>query len=173
MLAITLILDIYLAFTIIYAANNKKDWVYMECEPNLELITYNPCKMTYTKEQVKEKIDNLLNPWGFIYIESNFNKNDILAYTIIPARIVVIKPNLTVDDYAWAYTHELIHLLEFVGNERYTNYKTFVTLYESGDKQLMALAERYAYFDMQNKIHLDYSCWYYIKEYLLEKQVLS
>lgn len=142
-----------------------KEFVYRECE-----YTYNyyASETTYTREECKQKICNMFNNPFHFYSEISFG-DGTLGETRQLLCWVCIEKNCCIDDYIFTYTHELIHLTENVSNERYTNYKTFIKLYESGDKQFKAVAERYLYWDLSGTYAKEYTCGYYIVQYLEHK----
>ena len=87
--------------------------------------------------------------------------------SIILFRKVEININLGIEDYVITYTHELTHLKYLTENETWVSYKTFKTLYESGNTELKYIALNYANKVLQgNWQGTEYDCGYYILKYL-------
>lgn len=130
---------------------------------------YNSLDITYTRAEAKRKIDALFgNPFHF-YSEKKF-AGITLGETWLMFDWIRMSSDCSIDDYIFSYAHELVHLTERVANERYTNYKAFIKLYESGDEQFKAVAERYLYWDLRGCSLESYTCGYYILEYLNSKE---
>ena len=66
-------------------------------------------------------------------------------------------------------THELVHLSYFTANERFTCFKAFQILYESGNNYFKNIALAYANNDFKGITSLEYSCAGYIEDYLKSK----
>lgn len=140
----------------------KREYVYNPCSAT---YYYNDTKITYTRESAKTAILSLFKHPLHIYAEGKL-KGQRLGETRLFLRYIKMSTDCGVEDYIFAFTHELVHLTENVANERYTNFKAFVVLYESGDEQFKAVAERYLYSDLQGWTKKDYACGYYIMKYL-------
>lgn len=165
------VINVYIDSVFIYSNINKSNWGYVK-EDCIEL-NIKSYKVTYTKEEAKIEIEKIIKPKLYMYLEKDFDKNIAnAAITYLVPRIIIVKPNIHIKDYILSYTHELVHLNELVTNERYTNFRTFVILYESGNEQFKNIALEYAYLDMKGRVTPEYSCWYYIKQYLVEASVI-
>lgn len=89
--------------------------------------------------------------------------------SVILFRKVEINTNLSIEDYIVTYTHELTHLKYCTLNETWVSYKTFKTLYESGNAELRYVALNYANEVLSGSWQgTDYDCGYYILKYLAQ-----
>lgn len=90
--------------------------------------------------------------------------------SVILYRKVEINTNLPIEDYVITYTHELTHLKYCTLNETWVSYKTFKTLYESGNAELRYVALNYANEVLAGGYEgTDYDCGWYILKYLINK----
>lgn len=118
------------------------------------------------KWEYKALINELFNT-PHIYIENNIKKQNVDGFAIPFIRVIVVEPNLSNVDYAYALAHEFVHVKYQTGNETWTSYKAFVELYESGSSALKYVALRYAVRQLQGcYADTEYDCSYYIFEYL-------
>lgn len=70
------------------------------------------------------------------------------------------------NNLVWTYTHEIMHKKLFSLNERFVEFETFKTLYESGIKYFQDVALWRA--SIMRKGDKEYDCTWYILEYLKE-----
>lgn len=160
--------------TLVYMVSSA---VYVYCFNNLEVKSYNqvslniqPMEYTLTKDEVRELIKDLYNTPHF-YKETDNLASNRGAENYIFFRYVKVRKDVSIQDYAIYYAHELTHLKFMYGDETMTVFKTFVMLYESGNEQLKHMA----LVDAQNIINggyrgTEYDCGFYILSYLNEKQ---
>ena len=85
--------------------------------------------------------------------------------------IVTLDNDLTGWDMLYVLTHELCHIKYYTADETFTEYMTFVELYESENEFMhnrgdWIIREQVYY---KRKINTEYDCAYYIIEYLKEK----
>ena len=144
----------------VYAMTDMKVMNYDRFHVQVEEIEY-----SLTKKEAKQLVKDLYNT-PHIYIEtSNINEYSY-ANSFIMARVVRIKPNLSILDYVFSYAHELTHIKYQTADETYTMFKTFTTLYESGNEELQNIALRYAQNIIEGGyLDTEYDCGYYILEY--------
>ena len=159
--AVTLFLVITSQNVLVFCQNDMQVKQYKIENLKIEQMEY-----TLTKAEIKNIVSNLYNT-PHVYIETNDLPSYQNGISHIVARIVKIKSNLSPLEYAMAYAHELTHVKYQVADETYTMYKTFTTLYESGNKELQNMALK----DAQSVIYggygrSEYDCGYQILEYL-------
>ena len=162
---ITLLVLIVLNCTLIFRIKFSHNWKPKSYE-RIELEQPTDIAKNVRKSDLKRLVDKLVNI-PHLYTEKGKRMQN-WGYSQIMFRRVVINSDLEGEDYVITYTHELMHLKYWCENETYTSFKTFVTLYKSGNVILRNVAERYAYDVVTNGsfIGTEYDCGYYIMEYL-------
>ena len=138
-------------------------------EATWDSIEYSGYRPEYvTQEYIKEEVDKLFPEVNYIL---NYKPipGPTAGYTYIMLKLVYIDTNLSLEDYTLTLAHELCHLRYFTANERYTNFKMFQTLYESGNEYFKTVALAHADLDFRGLVTYEYSCAGYIEEYLRGK----
>lgn len=162
LLWITITLNVFIASSLLYAYTSHI-MPYHEQRATIKL-TYNTsfCK-DYTRSELREKINRLTGVKHYIYKESNQTFNTGAGTNLFINIVVVNKTNFN-DDYVIYLTHELTHIKHHCANERYTQYQTFVTLYESEEFHAVGLYMA----DMIQKGWgtKAYNCWAQVYNYL-------
>lgn len=103
----------------------------------------------------------------YFYKETNkFASQQQLGTSNLFFNIVTIRTGLSDVDYTISLTHELCHIKYHIGNEIYTSYKTFITLWESDNPYLHDAGKVYAVRVLAGKELKEYDCGYYILNYL-------
>lgn len=139
---------------------------YIECNEKVYELTEYDSNISWTKQQCKKEVEKLFGNPKYVYIEVPF-KRSFCTHVLC---LVGINNSLSKGDYILNLTHELVHLVENTGNERYTEYRTFVRLWESGVPELHEMGKKLAQSKCYtNKKGGDYDCWHYINKYLKEK----
>ncbi len=138
---------------------------YRQAEP--VALEYTPREITYTREEVRNKIENLAGKQLYFYGEQDlFSRKRIYGETVFFIRLIIMQDNADIVDYIFNFAHEYMHLKYMTASERFVNFEAFKLLYESDDECFRNVAIMYANQDMYGNIPETYSCWYYIKEYL-------
>ena len=138
---------------------------YRQAEP--VALAYTPREITYTREEVRKKIENLAGKQQYFYGEQDlFSRKQIYGETVFFIRLIIMQYNADIVNYIFNFAHEYMHLKYMTASERFVNFEAFKLLYESGDEYFRNVAIMYANQDMRGGIDKNYSCWYYIKEYL-------
>ena len=162
------IITLVILFSVLFALvvlNSRNKLEYVTCNNNLQYIYTKVNYIDISREESKKEIENLFGNPKYIYIESDCE----YSYCYPMLRLVVINKNTSTLQYIIDLTHELVHITEFVVNERYTSYKTFIKLYESNNRNFQVTAFALATIQHSGKVQHDYNCWYYIYEYLKNK----
>ena len=137
---------------------------YRQAEP--VAIAYTPREITYTREEVRKKIENLAGKQLYFYAEKDlYSSKRIYGETVFFIRLIIMQDNADIVDYIFNFAHEYMHLKYMTASERFANFEAFKLLYESDDECFRNVAILYANQDMNGNIPESYSCWYYIKEY--------
>ena len=148
-------------------ANTNHNLPYIET--TLTKIEYENYRPDYiTEEYIKEEVDKLFPNVNYL-LKSKHIPGTVAGYTYIMLKLVYIDTNLSLEDYTLTLTHELVHISHFTTNERYTNFKMFQILYESGNDYFRNVALAYADADVKGRVLYEYSCGGYIEEYLRGK----
>ena len=138
---------------------------YVECNDGFEYVDTVFEPITMTKEEAKRAVEKLFGNPKYIYKEQGGRSHSVAFF-----RYVVIEEDCPIDWYIMALTHELVHITEFVGCERYAEYRTFVKLYKSDNEQLRQVAGEVGNFAYFKNFPQEYQCWYYIYNYLKGEQ---
>ena len=89
--------------------------------------------------------------------------------TFLVPRIIVVDPSLDDTHYIVATVHELLHLKNFTISETYTQFQTFVTLYESANPLFHRAALILALEIFRGAYAKDYTCTGNIVNYITER----
>lgn len=126
-------------------------------------VQYKYVDYKYSKQEIKNKLENIINVDYYIYIETDL-KDNINGCTNLMFRCILIDKDLSQLDYIETMCHELIHLKYDTANERFTQYQTFITLYNSEFRQV---ALNIIYYMENGYYCYDYDCYSQIVDYLL------
>ena len=138
---------------------------YRQAEP--VAIAYTPREITYTREEVRNKIENLAGKQLYFYTEKDlYSSKRIYGETVFFIRLIIMQDNADIVDYIFNFAHEYMHLKYMTASERFVNFEAFKLLYESNDECFRNVAIMYAKQDMNGNIPEPYSCWGQIYEYL-------
>lgn len=139
---------------------------YQDC--TLTYVEYDNIRPNYvTKDYIKQEVDNLFPNCKYILRCKDLGYG-ICGVSYIMLKLVYMDTNLSLESYAITLTHELVHINYFTVNERFTTFKAFQILYESGNEYLKNVALAYADSDIKGHMPYEYSCGGYIEDYLKE-----
>lgn len=160
---LTLIITVLTVFQIIYIFNyiNLEVKDYKKTQLTIENMEY-----TLTKKEIRNIIKELYDiPHIYIETDNLPEKENGISYVLL--RMINVKKSLDIKTYAITYAHELTHIKYQTADETFTTFMTFVTLYESGNKELqnMALKEAQGIIN-GGYAGTEYDCGYYILKYL-------
>lgn len=116
----------------------------------------------YSKDLIRTKLEYLTGVKYYIYKEK-VTKPKYYARTSFMFRTIAIDNSLTINEYVEVLCHELLHLKFNTANERFTQYQTFVFLYNSEFRQTalnILYKMQYGYYAYE------YNCYSQIVEYL-------
>jgi hypothetical protein len=144
-----------------------KRLVYVACDDDYgnTILNEEGLAFKWTNEECRREVEKLFGNPKYIYTEWRLDR----SFCLPTFRYIGINDSLTGCYYIQDLTHELVHLTEWVGNERYTNFRTFVILYESDVPELHEAGRRLGRIEYYSDNGGEYDCWYYINEYLKEK----
>lgn len=126
------------------------------------LVQYKETDYGYSKSTIKDKLENIVGIKFYIYKEKNIC-SEYLGKTNFMFRTITLDKNLTNNEYIEVLCHELLHLKYNTANERFTQYQTFVYLYNSEFKQS---ALNIIYKLQHDYYYYEYDCYSQIIDYL-------
>ena len=119
----------------------------------------------YTRNEVRKKIENIVNVKHYLYFEYSMKDADGRAVQII--RSVFLNKDTNLNKYIQDICHELIHIKYNTFNERFVQFKTFEYLYNS---EFIELAINMI-VEMQHGLYpYEYDCYQQIVEFLEKEQ---
>lgn len=165
-LSILIVLAIIVDGIIVYRINNKPK------PPELEVIPYEhyyipqeKITCSWTKQEVKVLL-NLLYDTSYTYSEQDYIGEKIAGDSNIADRHIIVLSNLSVIDYIWVLSHEIVHIKYQAANETFTEYTSIVTLYESEIIVFKKVALNRAKLIISGGYaETEYDCGYYLKNY--------
>lgn len=163
-LTLCIILVAFLSFLTIYGftANSMLYKPYNKINIEYTEPTYN-----YSKTEIRNKLNHITGVSWYIYREKNL-KEDISGRTQLLFRTIEVSPQLTTNEYIEVMCHELMHLKYHTRNERFAQYQTFVTLYNS---EFRDIALKIAY-DMGERLYeYEDNCYEQIVDFLEDKVI--
>lgn len=155
-LMIVLIALLTCAVIITYLRHFKDRMPYVECD---EYIAYKMFE-DKDKQQIISEINELTGTnYNVIWVDTNEFKGRSDLFNNI-----WLASNMSCGQIAWIYTHEIMHKVKFSSIERYVQFETFKTLYESGDEWYKNVALWQA--NLMRRGYIDYDCTWYVVQYL-------
>ena len=138
----------------------------MEWIPNKSVVAveYKDIDYGYSKKEIRNKLETLTGVKWYSYKEKTLKEGNKGMSSPMLRRIVVDK-NLTENEYIEVMCHELLHLKYNTINERYVQYHTFVTLFNSEFRQI---ALNIVYKMQYGEYLYEYVCYAQIYDYLEE-----
>ena len=109
---------------------------------------------------------------NYLLIEKSLAHKGYIGRAFPQFRLVFIDDKISGLELIETLAHELCHLKYFTDNEAFTQYMTFVELYESGNYILRQAALKIADTQCRNgeNVHAKYDCGAYIKKYMENKK---
>lgn len=132
--------------------------------PSQKITTLNYVEC-YTSDfnELKKDIDKLFgNPLYIIHYNSNLDET-ILGQTNIYLRQVYIKKDIRDWEFVFTLAHELVHLTEFTGSERYCHLVAFNNLMASNCKYFEYVAQLWLNYDILGQVDYEYSFAGYVQ----------
>lgn len=109
---------------------------------------------------------------NYLLVEKPLAQKGYIGRAFPQFRLIFIDDKISGLELIETLAHELCHLKYFTDNEAFTQYMTFVELYESGNYILRQAALRIADTQCRNgeNVHAKYDCGAYIKKYMENKK---
>lgn len=133
----------------------------------IEYTPNNAPNLDLERDEAIALIDNLFGinytlKWG------DLKKDGLLGTSKVIINVVTLDNTLTGWDILYTLTHELCHIKYYTSNETYTEFRTFVELYESNNDVLKNRAEWLIYEQcvLKTRYGTEYDSSWYIIDYL-------
>lgn len=120
---------------------------------------------TDSQEQLKKDVDNLFGSPFYFFCYSTHLDSDVLGQTNIYLRKVTVAQNLSSWKFVFTLAHELVHLTQFTGSERYCHTIAFEKLWFSGNDYFKYVATCWFNADILGGVSFDYSFAGYVEKY--------
>lgn len=160
--AIIFIILSVISLSILIYPNFSHRMLYREPNKTLE-VQYEQTDYKLSNGEIRRSIEDLVGVKVYWYSEKSIS--DRAGKSNLYVRRVVMDTNASQNDYIETLCHELIHIKHFTANERFVNYKTFTTLYESKFRQVALNMA----WEMQNgQCEKEYNCLAQICDYLAQ-----
>lgn len=123
------------------------------------------------KEDARRLLESEMNMTHYVYDEGDISDPTQVAYSVVLYRYVKIdlRKCADVEEYAFVLCHEFCHIKYFTGNEIYTQFLTFRTLYESNNDTLKTIGKWFGIYALNKNFVNSYDCSKLIIDYLEEK----
>lgn len=122
-----------------------------------------------SKDQILSQAKKEVPVKMYIFINIKPWKKEAIGGAFLAPRVILVDASVDNDHYTIATVHELLHMKIFTMNERYTQFQTFVTLYESNNKYFHKVALILALETFDHRYSEDYNCMGNIIEYMLNR----
>lgn len=127
-------------------------------------VEYEDVDYGYSKKQIRNKLEKLTGVTLYFYNEKTLRDGD-KGVSNPMYRFIVIDKSLSANEYIEIMCHELMHLKYNTVNERYVQYHTFVTLFNSEFRQIaLNIVHKMQY----GEYLYEYNCYAQICDYLKE-----
>lgn len=156
----TLFVLLILVFVLIF--NNTMEYIETDKRICFSEMSFDISNISTNRNEIRKEIGELLGVNVYFYRETKLENAMGVCNPFI--REVVLSTDLNDMEYIETICHELCHIKYFTINERFTQYKTWETLYNTNKYKPVA---NYILYKMsRNKYYKDYNCYYQILEYL-------
>lgn len=130
--------------------------LYKEYDTNLAPLS---------KQEYRSIIEDQRDLNFYFYDEKVLN-GEYNGYAFATIRLILVDERVTGFDYAVVFTHEVMHIKEMVGNERWVNFETFKYLYESDIAELHNAGVLFGLKQLEFRYSSEYQCEDMIIKYL-------
>lgn len=121
------------------------------------------------KPVIKSEIDVLLNHPKYVLIHTDL-ASPLNGLADMKEDKIYIESSLSLEDYCFTLTHEIVHIKYNENDERRTNVIAWKTLFFSGNDYFKNIALRFANYDLRGYVDYDYSILGYVEKYIMEDQ---
>ena len=114
-----------------------------------------------TKQEIRKLLEDEMDFKNYIYKEGS-EKN----YSVAMFRYINVDKDLDIEQYCIVLCHEMCHIKYFTGNEIYTQFMAFKTLYESDNEELKTIGTWFGIYVLNRGYSNNYDCSQLIIDYL-------
>ena len=150
--AVLLVIFLYImTITIISVTNNKMDYVDAPKSDKVYYIEkllddYNTDKhQPLENVEIKKLVDKNVDLKCYMLFYKDIKPDNTYGRAFPVFRSIYIDTSLKTHRYAIVLTHEMIHIKHLTVNEMYTQYQTFLYLFESDNEYLKECGVYFAY----------------------------
>lgn len=118
---------------------------------------------TESRQEMRALLEAEMDFHFYIYHEASV-KNGGDSISLI--RLIVMDKAIDIEQYCILLCHEMCHIKYFTGNEIYTQFMTFKTLYESDNPTLRRVGTWLGIYVLNGEYKTGYDCSAMIVEYL-------
>lgn len=169
-------LALILGVSLFYQLRRNYKYVNVDSKTRQAYINYLNAEVentnyNVTKQEIRTLLEDELDFRFYIYKEGEVKVTTNSAYSIALLRYIKVDMDKCgrVDDYCIALCHEMCHIKYFTGNEIYTQFMTFKTLYESDNETLHDIGVWFGVYILNRCYTQNYDCSQLIINYLKEK----
>lgn len=168
-------LALILGVSLFYRLHHTNKYIDVDNETRQTYINYLNAEVgdidyDISKQEIRKLLEDELCFNNYIYKEGDIKIVSNSAYCV--ALLRYIKIDMTkcarIENYTIALCHEMCHIKYFTGNEIYTQFMTFKTLYESDNETLKNIGTWFGIYTL-NRCYVDnYDCSQLIVDYLVD-----
>lgn len=102
---------------------------------------------------------------NYIYKEGSVENG---GYSVSMLRYIKMDKDINIEQYCIVLCHEMCHVKYFTGNEIYTQFMAFKSLYESDNETLKTIGTWFGIYVLNGMYENNYDCSQLIIDYLKE-----
>jgi NAD-dependent dihydropyrimidine dehydrogenase PreA subunit len=162
-----------MSVSLFYQLRRNYKYVDVDSKTRQEYINYLNAEVentnyNVTKKEIRKLLEDELDFHNYIYKEGEVKVTTNSAYSIALLRYIKVDMDKCgrVEDYCIALCHEMCHVKYFTGNEVYTNFLAFKTLYESENETLKNIGTWFGIYTLNRCYVENYDCSQLIVDYL-------
>lgn len=127
-------------------------------------------KYSLSNEEYKARVDNELNTHNYKLVTKDLSRYELGGFSANLINTIYIDDDLNDYNFCKTLTHEILHWQTSSSNERYINYLTFKTLYNSNDPELKNVGIRFGITKLEQTTKNKYWCKDLIINYLRKEK---
>ena len=121
---------------------------------------------TESRQEMRALLEAEMDFHLYIYHEASVKNG---GYSVSIIRLIVMDKAIDIEQYCIVLCHEMCHIKYFTGNEIYTQFMTFKTLYESENPTLRRVGTWFGIYVLNGNYSTGYDCSAMIVDYLKEQ----
>ena len=151
----------------------RRNYKFVEVDNNTRQMYINylnkqvASKLDYSsKQEIRTMLEAELDFNNYIYKEGIVENG---GYSVATLRYIKVDKDLNIEQYCIVLCHEMCHIKYFTGNEIYTQFMAFKTLYESDNEELKTIGTWFGIYVLNRGYRNNYDCSKLIIDYLKER----